>query len=136
MKHQAKLSGRAKDTVTRSAVMILVSDHTYTPTQPPPPTEILSAFRQLCSLQLLISAVAAAAAANSLGMAAPLNLAGYRSSRWTLALFSGIGRRRPAAFRAFPGYRLSPATAFQSTQTLVLVKFGPEMHDGLLAVFA
>lgn len=30
-KHQAKLSGRAKDTVTRSAVMILVSDHTYTP---------------------------------------------------------------------------------------------------------
>lgn len=35
---------------------------------PHPPTEILSAFSQLCSLQLLVSA---AAAANSLGTAAP-----------------------------------------------------------------
>lgn len=34
-KHQAQLSGRAKDTVTRRTVMILVSDHTYTP--PPTP---------------------------------------------------------------------------------------------------
>lgn len=30
-KHQAKLSGRAKDMVTRSTVMILVSDHTCRP---------------------------------------------------------------------------------------------------------
>lgn len=37
------LSGRAKDTVTRRTVMILVSNHTFTP-----PTEILSAFSMLC----------------------------------------------------------------------------------------
>lgn len=47
-KHQAQLSGRAKDTVTRRTVMILVSDHTYTHPPPPPPTEILSAFSLLC----------------------------------------------------------------------------------------
>lgn len=29
--HQPQLSGRAKDTVTRRTVMILVSDHTFTP---------------------------------------------------------------------------------------------------------
>lgn len=56
-KHQAKLSGRAKDMVTRSAVMILVSDHTYgpprrdpiciqPPLQPPAPRIVSSGSKQ------------------------------------------------------------------------------------------
>lgn len=35
-KHQAQLSGRAKDTVTRRTVMILVSDHTFMPSHRDP----------------------------------------------------------------------------------------------------
>lgn len=56
-KHQAKLSGRAKDMVTRSAVMILVSDHTCRPPrrdpiciqpslQPPAPRIVSSGSKQ------------------------------------------------------------------------------------------
>lgn len=125
-KHQAKLSGRAKDTVTRSALMILVSDHTYPPTPHPPQRSYLhsassaassSSYRQRQQQQ------------TALAQQPPLNLACYCSSGWTLDLFSGIGRCRPAAFRALPGDSLSPATALQSTPTPVLVKFGREMHE-------
>lgn len=102
-KHQAKLSGRAKDTVTRSALMILVSDHTNPPT--PPQRSYLhsassaassSSYRQRQQQQ------------TALARQPPLDLACYCSSGWTLALVSGIGSCRPAAFRALPGYSLSP----------------------------
>lgn len=69
------------------------------------------------------------------------NLAWFHSSHWTLQRFSGIGRCRPAAFRAVPSYSLSPAAAFQSSWTLVTVKFRPERtniwphHDALLTIF-
>lgn len=69
-KHQAQLSGRAKDTVTRRTVMILVSDHTYTHT-PPPPTEILSAFSLLCQPPPPAPCIISSSMSISSGTAAP-----------------------------------------------------------------
>lgn len=94
--HQAKFSRRAKDMVTRSAVMILVSDHTYRPPcrdpiciQPPlqPPAPPPSAV-----------------AANSLGTAAPA-----KPGQLPLVVLDTA-----AIFRN----RLLPASGFQSRSKL------------------
>lgn len=115
-KHQAQLSGRAKDTVTRRTVMILVSDHTYT--QPPPPTEILSAFSLLCQPPPpapCISSSSMSISSEQPRHGSPQNLACSRSSHWTPQSFSGVSYCRQTAFRDSPGVSPSPAAGISKS---------------------